>query len=142
MSSETPKVFDMETVKAHATRSDVWITIHNKIYNVTSFIEEHPGGEEVILELAGNDATEAFEDVGHSDSAKDLLKTFYVGDLLSEKKEDLKSLEGTSNKSPITTSPTSTSRSETITSPRASPLFLPLLILLLAYFAYRFYYGP
>lgn len=35
-----------------------------------SFIIQHPGGEEVLLEQAGKDATEAFEDVGHSTDAR------------------------------------------------------------------------
>ena len=34
------------------------------MYDVTSFLEEHPGGKEVLLALAGSDATNAFEDVG------------------------------------------------------------------------------
>ena len=33
------------------------------------------------MELAGMDATEGFDQIGHSDDAKDLLKTLYIGDL-------------------------------------------------------------
>ena len=35
-----------------------------KVYDVTEFLAEHPGGEEILLETAGTDSTEAFEDVG------------------------------------------------------------------------------
>lgn len=42
-------------------------------------IRQHPGGEEVLLDEAGRDATEAFEDVGHSDEAHGLLKGFEIG---------------------------------------------------------------
>jgi cytochrome b involved in lipid metabolism len=42
---------------------------------------QHPGGEEVLLDEGAKDATEAFEDVGHSDEARELLEKYYVGDL-------------------------------------------------------------
>ncbi|CAJ0930558.1 unnamed protein product [Ranitomeya imitator] len=42
---------------------------------------QHPGGEEVLFEQAGADATESFEDVGHSVDAREMLKQYYVGDL-------------------------------------------------------------
>uniref|UniRef100_A0A452S0I2 Cytochrome b5 n=1 Tax=Ursus americanus TaxID=9643 RepID=A0A452S0I2_URSAM len=41
----------------------------------------HPGGEEVLREQAGGDATENFEDVGHSTDARELSKTFIIGEL-------------------------------------------------------------
>lgn len=43
---------------------------------------QHPGGEEVLLEQAGKDCTEAFEDVGHSTDAKDLMQQFLVGEIV------------------------------------------------------------
>ncbi|NXT61678.1 CYB5B protein, partial [Chaetops frenatus] len=42
---------------------------------------QHPGGEEVLLEQAGRDATESFEDVGHSTDAREMLKQYYIGEL-------------------------------------------------------------
>jgi cytochrome b5 len=39
------------------------------------------GGEEVLLDVAGQDATEAFEDVGHSDEAREILSGLQVGKL-------------------------------------------------------------
>lgn len=41
----------------------------------------HRGGEEVLLDVAGQDATEAFEDVGHSDEARETLDQLLVGTL-------------------------------------------------------------
>ncbi|KAJ2751926.1 Cytochrome b5, partial [Coemansia nantahalensis] len=49
---------------------------------------EHPGGEEVILEYAGKDATEAFEDIGHSEDARDLLKGLMIGRLEGDAPKD------------------------------------------------------
>lgn len=39
------------------------------------------GGEEVLLDVGGQDATEAFEDVGHSDEAREILAGLIIGDL-------------------------------------------------------------
>jgi cytochrome b5 len=39
------------------------------------------GGEEVLLDVGGQDATEAFEDVGHSDEAREILQGLLVGNL-------------------------------------------------------------
>uniref|UniRef100_A0A8C9EGT1 Cytochrome b5 type B n=1 Tax=Pavo cristatus TaxID=9049 RepID=A0A8C9EGT1_PAVCR len=46
-----------------------------------SLLFQHPGGEEVLLEQAGRDATESFEDVGHSTDAREMLKQYYVGEI-------------------------------------------------------------
>ncbi|XP_069033725.1 cytochrome b5 [Embiotoca jacksoni] len=58
-----------------------WLIIHNKVYDVTAFLEEHPGGEEVLREQAGGDATESFEDVGHSTDAREMARDMVIGEL-------------------------------------------------------------
>lgn len=47
-------------------------------------------GEEVLLDEAGKDATEAFEDIGHSDEAREILEKYLVGELDENVKECLK----------------------------------------------------
>lgn len=59
MSDLTEYTFD--EVKAHDTKKDLWVVINNKVYDITSFVDEHPGGEEVLLDVAGQDSTEAFD---------------------------------------------------------------------------------
>ncbi|KAJ3293657.1 Cytochrome b5 type B (outer mitochondrial membrane) [Borealophlyctis nickersoniae] len=75
------KYYDWAEVAQHNSRNDIWMVIDGKVYDITKFLDEHPGGEEVLLEQAGVDATDAFEEIGHSDDARDLLKTMYKGDL-------------------------------------------------------------
>lgn len=48
---------------------------------------QHPGGEEVLLEQAGKEATEAFEDVGHSSDARDLMKKYKIGELIESERK-------------------------------------------------------
>ncbi|KAG6830500.1 hypothetical protein H0H92_000341 [Tricholoma furcatifolium] len=74
------KTVSIDELRAHKTKESFYILIHGKVYDVTKFIDEHPGGDEVILAEGGQDATEAFEDVGHSDEARALLPDMLVGD--------------------------------------------------------------
>ncbi|KAI9246512.1 cytochrome b5-like heme/steroid binding domain-containing protein [Phascolomyces articulosus] len=74
--------FSTADVAKHNSKSDLWLVIHNKVYDITQFVQEHPGGEEVLLDEAGKDATEAFEDIGHSDEAREFYLTKYlIGEL-------------------------------------------------------------
>lgn len=45
------------------------------------FSHQHPGGEEVLREQAGGDATESFEDVGHSSDAREMSVAMVIGEL-------------------------------------------------------------
>lgn len=71
----------LEEVAQNNSKESTWVVIAGNVYNVTKFLDEHPGGEEVLLEVSGTDATENFEDVGHSTDARDLMKEFLIGEL-------------------------------------------------------------
>ncbi|KAI7861916.1 cytochrome b5 [Spinellus fusiger] len=74
-------VYTLEQVEKHNTNSDCWFIVHNKVYNITEFAMEHPGGEDILFSEAGKDVTEAFEDIGHSTDARDIMEKYYVGEL-------------------------------------------------------------
>ena len=73
--------YSYQDVAEHNTKKDCFLVIHDKVYDATKFVDEHPGGEEVLLDVGGQDATEAFEDVGHSDEARESLDKLLVGTL-------------------------------------------------------------
>jgi cytochrome b involved in lipid metabolism len=75
------KEYTYSDVSEHASKKDLFIVVHDKVYDCTSFVDEHPGGEEVMLDVGGQDSTEAFEDVGHSDEAREILEGLLVGKL-------------------------------------------------------------
>ncbi|XP_003406294.2 cytochrome b5 [Loxodonta africana] len=80
-SDKAVKYYTLDEIKEHNHNKSTWIILHHKVYDVTKFLNEHPGGEEVLREQAGGDATENFEDVGHSTDAREMSKTFIVGEL-------------------------------------------------------------
>jgi len=73
------KSFTFAELKELKGKTDLHLLIDGKVYNVAEFIDEHPGGDEVMFGEAGRDATEAFEDVGHSDEAREILEKYLVG---------------------------------------------------------------
>ena len=58
--------FSPAEVAVHNTEKDCWIIIRNKVYDVSSYLDDHPGGVEIVTDLAGQDSTEDYDDVGHS----------------------------------------------------------------------------
>jgi len=85
--SETSvKTYSLADVAKHNTNQSAWIIVHNNIYDLTGFLNEHPGGEEVLLEQAGRDASESFEDVGHSTDARELMKRYKVGEVIESER--------------------------------------------------------
>ncbi|XP_037733501.1 cytochrome b5 [Chelonia mydas] len=74
-------VFTLAEVAKRNSSREAWLVIHGRVYDVGRFLGEHPGGEEVLLEQAGKDATESFEDVGHSTDAREMLKQYFIGEV-------------------------------------------------------------
>ena len=73
------KIFTFEEIEAHNTRDDLWMVIDGKVYDCTSFLDEHPGGEEVMIDCGGIDATGPFDDIGHSEDAREMLEPLLIG---------------------------------------------------------------
>ncbi|KAF4448389.1 L-lactate dehydrogenase (cytochrome) [Fusarium austroafricanum] len=73
----------LEDLKQHNTATDCWIAVHSKVWDITHFINEHPGGPDVLLNLAGSDATELYNDVHAPDIIEDLPSDKLIG-LLEE----------------------------------------------------------
>ncbi|KAM7487514.1 hypothetical protein LguiB_024998 [Lonicera macranthoides] len=75
------KLYTMNEASLHNSKDDCWVVIDGKVYDVSSYLEEHPGGDDVILAATGKDATDEFEDAGHSKSARELMESFFIGEL-------------------------------------------------------------
>ncbi|GEM_PF-342667 len=86
----TQTTYTTEDVKQHDSKASCWTIISGSVYDITSFIPRHPGGEE-ILRACGTDATNLFktrqtsdgQPVGsgspHSSNAEEQLKKLLIG---------------------------------------------------------------
>jgi len=94
VSSATPKVVPVSSkisltasvVATHNVESDCWMIINNKVYNLSGYATEHPGGTQNITSYCGKEATVAFDTKGgqgnsHSGGANSYLTSLYIGDL-------------------------------------------------------------
>lgn len=88
--TEEEAVYTFAQVAEHSTGDDCWTVISGNVYNITSYVPMHPGGDE-ILEACGTDATTLFtermnsmgESIGsgtpHSRAAQQMLNRYYIG---------------------------------------------------------------
>lgn len=70
----------MEEIEKHSGEDSCWFVHEGKVYDATSFLDDHPGGGDSILINGGMDATDEFNSI-HSTKAKAMLEDYYIGDL-------------------------------------------------------------
>lgn len=77
-----PKTFTLAEVSAHGSASSCWTAINGGVYDVTSWINQHPGGQGPILSLCGHDGSSAFngQHGGQARPASELA-SFKIGTL-------------------------------------------------------------
>jgi cytochrome b involved in lipid metabolism len=58
------------------------VILFDKVYDVTKFMGDHPGGKDAIMLFAGKDATEEFDMLHQPSVLQKFGKDLYVGDLI------------------------------------------------------------
>lgn len=75
--------FTMADVKSHGSSSNCWTAVYSNVYDVTSFISQHPGGSGAIISLCGRDGTSSFDNQhGGQRRANAELGNYKIGALL------------------------------------------------------------
>ncbi|KAI4504495.1 hypothetical protein M0802_000045 [Mischocyttarus mexicanus] len=75
------RCISLDEVAWHDTPNNFWIIIYDYVYDCTELLKNHPGGQDVLLEYAGRDATLSFIGAGHSKIAQETLKRYLIGEL-------------------------------------------------------------
>ena len=120
MPSDTPRSITLAEVEQHVTHDDLWLVIDGKVYDVSEYMDDHPGGGEILLNAAGKDGTDDFEDVGHSADARARLKKLEIGVFAGG--ESVRSSKGKGKK-------------DSAAGSSVGALLLPILVVLLAVIA-------
>src|ERR1700761_7468928 len=68
--SYTWRTYTADEVAQHSSSDSMWVIIHGRVYDVHAFLEDHPGGPEILTQHAGKDATQEFEETFHSPAAR------------------------------------------------------------------------
>ncbi|XP_052043655.1 cytochrome b5 reductase 4 isoform X2 [Apodemus sylvaticus] len=68
-----------EELKKHNKKDDCWICIRGFVYNVSPYMEYHPGGEDELMRAAGTDGTDLFNEVHRWVNYESMLKECLVG---------------------------------------------------------------
>jgi cytochrome b involved in lipid metabolism len=55
-----PRNLSLDEIAKHNIEKDCWVIIRDKVYDLTKFLPDHPGGKKAIMLFAGKDATEEF----------------------------------------------------------------------------------
>jgi 4-hydroxysphinganine ceramide fatty acyl 2-hydroxylase len=80
----TLRIFNLEDLVLQRKQGQCWIVRKGRVYNVTEFVNDHPGGDDLITQFAGMDIGNAMEDEDehvHSESAYAMLEEYLVGKL-------------------------------------------------------------
>ncbi|KAG6026939.1 hypothetical protein E4U41_001111 [Claviceps citrina] len=88
MPARTLPTFTRSEVESHNSASSCYVTIGSKVYDVTDFVDDHPGGGSLIIEYAGKDVEEILKDSTshpHSEAAYEVLDDSLVGFVANEK---------------------------------------------------------
>jgi hypothetical protein len=75
-----------EAVAAHNKPDDLWCIIDHKVYDLTDFVDAHPGGAVVLEQVAGTDATSAFYNL-HRQEVLTKYESLCIGTIEGEKPE-------------------------------------------------------
>lgn len=76
------KTYTLAEVETHNTEASCWSTVNGKVYDLTTWINQHPGGPEKITQICGIDGSSAFNGQhGGQPKPEEMLQEFYIGDL-------------------------------------------------------------
>ena len=72
-----------------ATRGSCYVSYRGNVYDITQFLPDHPGGDDIIMKYAGQDVGAVMADESehvHSRSAYDMMEEYKVGELGGDEK--------------------------------------------------------
>ncbi|KAL4497355.1 hypothetical protein ABPG72_011290 [Tetrahymena utriculariae] len=79
MTDNKNKVITWLELMIHTTKHDCWILVDDKVFDVTTYLAEHPGGDDILLKCSGRDSTQQFRDINHTDYAISLRDQRLIG---------------------------------------------------------------
>eukprot|EP01060_Flectonema_neradi_P007397 TRINITY_DN1513_c3_g1_i1.p1 TRINITY_DN1513_c3_g1~~TRINITY_DN1513_c3_g1_i1.p1 ORF type:complete len:134 (+),score=38.53 TRINITY_DN1513_c3_g1_i1:63-464(+) len=79
--SKLKTITEAELAAHSDVKTNLWLAIGGRVYDVNEYKDQHPGGIEALEQLRGKDATDGFKHVGHGSGAKAEMKKLCIGKL-------------------------------------------------------------
>ncbi len=83
--SVTRSYYTPDEVGQHHRTDDAWVIVDRRVYDITSFLDTHPGGLEILREHLGHDVSEVMRDEythQHTGPAFEMLEEYYIGEMV------------------------------------------------------------
>ncbi|KAJ8600635.1 hypothetical protein CTAYLR_006920 [Chrysophaeum taylorii] len=74
--------FTRSQVAKHDSPDDAWIIVDGKVYDISSYIDDHPGGSAILNNLGADNTKAVLEGPQHPETVRDILAMHLIGDLV------------------------------------------------------------
>ncbi|PWN30690.1 putative cytochrome b5 [Jaminaea rosea] len=75
------KEIEASEVANHKSDESAWVIVDGSVYDVTEFLEEHPGGKKILLKNCGKDASDAFWNYHSEKVLKNVAEEYKIGEI-------------------------------------------------------------
>mmetsp|Transcript_73159 Transcript_73159/g.116656 ORF Transcript_73159/g.116656 Transcript_73159/m.116656 type:complete len:148 (+) Transcript_73159:107-550(+) len=82
--------YTWDEIRKHNTEEDLWVVLHGRVFDVTEFQIDHPGGPDVLQDIAAQDATQEFESIMHTKKARNMARCHLIGKVKGAKLTSMK----------------------------------------------------
>ncbi|XP_053992089.1 uncharacterized protein LOC128883588 [Hylaeus volcanicus] len=78
-SKKTPDVVTWSEMQKHTTPNNCWVVLHGQVYDITDYLQFHPGGSEILKNCGGLDITASFLKYHPWVNGAMILQNKYIG---------------------------------------------------------------
>lgn len=80
-STEENGRYSRQEVARHDLPDDAWIIVDSKVYNITDYIDDHPGGSSILNNLGADNTKAVLEGPQHPETVRDILNMHFIGEV-------------------------------------------------------------
>ena len=73
------KEYTIDEISLHNKENDAWVIINKDVYDITNFLNIHPGGKNILLQFIGGDITDYFEELHQSSILEEYAEDYKIG---------------------------------------------------------------
>ena len=75
------ETYTLDEVNQHNTDTDCWVVIDKKVYDISEFVSQHPGGKQILVSVSGDDVTDYFYELHRKKILEEVASDYLIGEL-------------------------------------------------------------